>query len=243
MRVVVISLPASNERRTAISSQFADAELDCEFLDGIDGNTAGSALFESIDTDAYLLNTGRGPSNGEIGCFASHKAAWQRCVDINEPIVVLEDDATLLDNFPQALKTAGLLINDFGFIRLQHLRNYAKAPVKEAGGFTLYYCEKYAHGAVGYAISPAAANHLLRNSYSLTAPVDKFLQNFWQHELPLYCLLPESVEPGPLNAASTIAGRDKPGIDVWLGLRRIVHKMWRSVRTKWFNLQHQPPEF
>ena len=240
MRIVIISLPDSIERRAAATEQFATAGLEFEFFDGINGSTATDPLFEEIDHHQYLLNAGRPPSAGEIGCHASHRAVWQYCVELNEPLIVLEDDAKLGTNFSAAVNAADELIGEFNFIRLQPLRDAPKVKVCDSGIFTLYYCKKYPHGAVGYAINPAAASALVAHSRILTAPTDKFIKNFWQHGQAMYCLLPDSITPGLLNEDSTIAGRAKPKTGLGLGLQRSLYKICCAFRRASFNWRHQP---
>ncbi|WP_025452269.1 glycosyltransferase family 25 protein, partial [Helicobacter pylori] len=33
-------------------------------------------------------------SLGELGCYASHYSLWQKCIELNEAICILEDDIT-----------------------------------------------------------------------------------------------------------------------------------------------------
>jgi len=240
MRIVLISLPDSTERRDAARKQFGDTGLEFEFFDGINGRTATTPLFDSIDEASYLLNAGRLPSKGEIGCHASHRAVWKYCIDLDEPVIILEDDAKLESNFAAAAKQVETLISDYGFIRLQHLRHHPKKKVCNAGDFELFYCEKYPHGAVGYAVNPAAAKALYEHSSTLTAPADKFIKNFWQHGQPMYCLLPESITPGILNEESTIEGRDKPPSSLALRLKRIGFKLGSAIKRAAFNRAHGP---
>lgn len=236
----MISLPDSIERGAAATEQFAKAGLEFEFFDGINGSTATDPLFEEIDHHQYLLNAGRPPSAGEIGCHASHRAVWQYCLELNEPLIVLEDDAKLGTNFSAAVNAADELIGEFNFIRLQPLRDAPKVKVCDSGIFTLYYCKKYPHGAVGYAINPAAASALVAHSRILTAPADKFIKNFWQHGQAMYCLLPDSITPGLLNEDSTIAGREKPKARLGLSLQRSLFKIHCAFRRALFNWRHQP---
>ena len=236
----MISLPDSIERRAAATEQFATAGLEFEFFDGINGSTATDPLFEEIDHHQYLLNAGRPPSAGEIGCHASHRAVWQYCLELNEPLIVLEDDAKLGTNFSAAVNAADELIGEFNFIRLQPLRDAPKVKVCDSGIFTLYYCKKYPHGAVGYAINPAAASALVAHSRILTAPADKFIKNFWQHGQAMYCLLPDSITPGLLNEDSTIAGREKPKARLGLSLQRSLFKIHCAFSRALFNWRLQP---
>ncbi len=240
MRIVLISLPDSHERRAAATAQFAEAGLPFEFFDGINGSTATTPLFDAIDENLYLLNSGRLPSPGEIGCHASHRAVWEYCVELDEPVIVLEDDAKLEASFFAATNEISKLIDTYGFIRLQHLRDAPKVRVTEAGDFDLYYCKKYPHGAVGYAINPATAKAFVRHSKILTAPADKFIKDFWIHGQPMYCLLPESITPGILNEDSTISGRGKPRNSLSLQIKRVIFKLSSAIRRLLFNLKHQP---
>jgi len=240
MRIVLISLPGSTQRRAEATEQFATAGLEFEFFDGINGSTATDPLFEEIDQHQYLLNAGRPPSAGEVGCHASHRAVWQYCVELNEPLIVLEDDAKLDANFTAAVNAIDELIGEFNFIRLQNLRDAPKVKVCDSGVFTLYYCKKYPHGAVGYAINPTAASALVAHSRVLTAPADKFIKNFWQHGQALYCLLPDSITQGQLGEDSTIAGRQKPKTSIGLSLQRSLYKICCDFRRAAFNWRHQP---
>ena len=44
---------------------------------------------------------------GELGCFASHYLLWEKCLELNEPIVVIEDDAQLEECFDDSMKKYG----------------------------------------------------------------------------------------------------------------------------------------
>ncbi|WQW88797.1 glycosyltransferase family 25 protein [Helicobacter pylori] len=52
----------------------------------------------------------------EFGCYLSHYLLWKECVKLNQPVVILEDDATLESNFMQALEDC--LKSPFDFVRL-----------------------------------------------------------------------------------------------------------------------------
>ncbi|RVZ29379.1 glycosyltransferase family 25 protein [Helicobacter pylori] len=52
----------------------------------------------------------------EFGCYLSHYFCWKECVKLNQPVVILEDDAMLESNFMQALEDC--LKSPFDFVRL-----------------------------------------------------------------------------------------------------------------------------
>ncbi len=69
----------------------------------------------------------------EFGCYLSHYFLWKECVKLNQPVVILEDDATLESNFMQALEDC--LKSPFDFVRLYghywggHKTNLCTLPI------------------------------------------------------------------------------------------------------------------
>ena len=244
MRVYVINLESSVERRVRLGQRLAALGVNHEFFRAVDGRT-GSAAFESCDLTQYQLNTGRTPSDGEVGCYASHLRLWQRCVATNEPLVVMEDDAEPQPAFGEALEIARGLIARYGFLRFEYDGPGQPArtrPVEAVGAFTAHYFVKYPYGAMCYALSPAVARAFVAASRELRAPVDQFIKRCWEHGQPLYGLLPYTVREGPLAAASTIRARAKQALPPRLRARRMLHKIGTRFRRIAFNLRrlHAP---
>ncbi len=69
----------------------------------------------------------------EFGCYLSHYFLWKECVKLNQPVVILEDDATLESHFIQALEDC--LKSPFDFVRLYghywggHKTNLCALPI------------------------------------------------------------------------------------------------------------------
>ncbi len=69
----------------------------------------------------------------EFGCYLSHYLLWKECVKTDQPVVILEDDATLEPNFMQALEDC--LKSPFDFVRLYghywggHKTNLCALPI------------------------------------------------------------------------------------------------------------------
>ncbi|HDZ9284767.1 TPA: glycosyltransferase family 25 protein, partial [Vibrio cholerae] len=93
MKIYVISLKNSLDRRASIEQQMTSHGLKFEFFDAIDGRIdPPHPLFANYDyTKRLWLTSGKMPMRGELGCYASHYLLWQKCVELNAPIVVLED--------------------------------------------------------------------------------------------------------------------------------------------------------
>jgi glycosyl transferase family 25 len=240
MRVHVINLEGSVERRAAMQRSLGTLGVDYEIFRAVEGR-AGSAAFDAYDLVQYQLNTGRAPSDGEVGCYASHLLLWQHCVATDEPLVVMEDDAEPLPTFAAALEAAQGLIGRYGYLRFEDDGPGHPArtrAVETVGAFTAHYFVKCPYGALSYALSPAVARAFIAMSRELRAPVDQFIRRCWVHRQPLYGLLPYSVRGGPYIADSTIGARTKEPLPAGLRARRALHKVGTGFRRAAFNWLH-----
>lgn len=82
MRIFVISIASAADRREAAVRQPNAAGL--EFVDAVERAADAFRYFDGHDRRLYKLNTGRTPLPGEIGCYASHKALWNRCIRFSD---------------------------------------------------------------------------------------------------------------------------------------------------------------
>ena len=107
----------------------------------------------------------------EMGCFASHYLLWKKCVDLDEPIMVLEDDIEFLAPVP------ALRFRDF--IYLGKLPTYVGRTVMDTLPTSLhevYYPFKCAVCTFAYGVTPDGARKLI-NAAQRTAvyTVDNFM--------------------------------------------------------------------
>ena len=69
-------------------------DWDVEIFWGTNGNTLSLDSWKEIGVTP-LLHKGSMNKLGMWGCFFSHFALWNKCVELNEPIIVLEHDAVI----------------------------------------------------------------------------------------------------------------------------------------------------
>ena len=210
MKLYVISLPDAEERREQATVQLADAGIPFEFFDAVCGEQAmAERYFERCDDDEWLLNTGREVTLAEIGCFASHRSMWQKCVELDEPIMIMEDDFQLLPDFADVVNQVARNIDEFGFIRLQDEMRARRERVAKQGQFTLWRYTKAPHLTMCNAITPEVAQRFVEMTRVAYEPVDVFLKKFWEHGQPVYGLTPYTVTESRLSRKSCIPDRDK----------------------------------
>ncbi|MCW8955884.1 MAG: glycosyltransferase family 25 protein [Gammaproteobacteria bacterium] len=225
MRLYVISLKESQDRRAKVDTQLKRANIEYEFFDGIRVHNGIEGYFESYNEQQYLINCGRLATAGEIGCYASHLELWRKCVELNQPIMIMEDDFCIEDEFSSAMSHVEKLINDYGYIRLQTEFRGKKIKAKETAGFTLYYYTKMPHSLMCYAINPKVAQTLIDNSKNLTAPVDVVIKKIWQHQIPMFGLAPYPVRECDEENVSTIQGRVSKKKSIRIKLLRLLTKV------------------
>lgn len=103
---------------------------------------------------------------GEIGCFDSHYRLWQRCVDLNEPILIFEDDVTISRKFYNVNWEDVLSVAFSHTKKMIKYQHFLDSPTGEPKAEDYYQSSMPGNG--GYAIKPHAAKILVdeyKNSY------------------------------------------------------------------------------
>lgn len=235
MRVFVISLEDAEKRRAQVESQMRWAGIEFSFFDALSGDDGFEPHFEAYDQRQYILRTGRVATPGEIGCFASHRALWKRCVALGTPVMIMEDDCRLRDLFPEAFRETRRLVGHYGFIRLQTESRAESRKVGDAGRFSLHRYTKAPHSLACYALTPRVASALVATSSTLSAPADVFVKRFWDHGQQLYGLQPYAVLESALSERSHIGARPKADKSLGLQAARLLEKGREEIRRQSFN--------
>ena len=121
---------------------------------------------------------------GARGCAASHIYLWQKCVELQEPIVILEHDAMVLKPWPEIDWTHVLHLDYEGSIKRRVWRNISDKyqEVKENSVFRMGFVPfdlplaTCMNCTYAYAIKPSAAQLLLESVYRVGFyPVDRMI--------------------------------------------------------------------
>ncbi|AFI04665.1 glycosyltransferase family 25 protein [Helicobacter cetorum] len=137
----------------------------------------------------YLLSIkwhGKELSHSEIACYYSHYLLWQKCIELQKPIVVLEDDVSLHSNFYEGLKA--IQTSGFDYVRLMHLKNAKLKSQAKTKSLKPYFKQllqdTYGLGAQGYFITPKAASRFIKASKIFVVPVDFLMDAYFYHQVP-----------------------------------------------------------
>jgi len=232
--VVVISLRESTARRASVARQLDPTGLPWRIFDAIKPSALPAPPAE-YDQRRRLNFTGYPMSEGEIGCFLSHRAVWREVVARRKPCLVLEDDFAFAEGRDLAAVLALIAphLADFGFIRLNGIFPVRSKPVRRLGesGLAIVKTCGDPAGTLAYVVTPRAAGRLLETSASFFVPVDDFLAWGWRHRLGIF-----SLRPYPILDAAALPGairdRAKPRLGTAAKLSREIYRAPIGIRKR-----------
>ncbi|CCF80694.1 glycosyltransferase family 25 protein [Helicobacter bizzozeronii] len=214
-------------------AQEGDLKLQFQIFDAIDKHSDyfKSGLIENSYSPKWLKESewfrgmhGRELLPEELGCYASHYMLWLKCIELNHPIVVLEDDVMLKPNFYESV--AHCVQSPFDFVRLfatfweiktkrsaiahiggsQVLPTDPKVEVILKEHFYLSAFDVFAASA--YYLTPKAAKAFVSASLHFTEPADNLLSLVHAHKIPNFTYIPLSAGFSKYHTISTITSDD-----------------------------------
>lgn len=229
IKVFIINLENATERRKNMQQEilkFKNTIFDFSFFEAVD---AKNALQMQKFTKYYQKTLakivhGRELYGGEIACYASHFSLWEKCIVLDEPIVILEDDVILFEYFQKGIEE--IIKSDYSFVRLFALfdprkniypKNHALVVKKIKLG-----------GTQGYYLEPSAAKALVKYSQKWLSPVDDFLDRYFVHGLPAVVCEPYLLQEQIVE--SMIGNRNKKPKGIFKFTREIMRIYWNVLR-------------
>ncbi len=188
-------------------------------------------VFDAIDkfkAEEFLLSNGvvHNPrmNSAALGCFASHYALWEKCVELGESIVILEHDAVFETSVPKMrFKDIICLSKQAEQMSAEYTKQLRERNVK-AGE---YYLPRFAmYGACGYAVTPCGAAKLIREARTNGIRVaDLFMK---KSIVDICYLFPPVVRVK--NSFSTIVNKPYPRVNM-KGFREYTEDT--SIKNAW----------
>lgn len=174
----------------------------------------------------------------EMACFASHLALWEKCVELDKPIFILEDDvdftAYLWDGAQDIARSK------YEYVRFCWI-NFKK---------TMLVNDKFAFGTRtilgtgGYYITPQGAKKLIANAKQIYLPVDYYISISYIHGAVEMVYMRPLVKLNALSDNTTIKDRNlqkskayKKRYKKFVILREL-HRIYWQLRSICFALTH-----
>lgn len=213
IETLIIHLARATARRAQVDALLAGTPYPAGVIAAVDGREMSAAHKAAVVSDQPLF-TPKYPfalSDGEVGCFLSHRAAWRAIVDGGlDAGLILEDDLALVTGFDAAVACAAQNVADLGYVQFQ-VREIAESTVAVQGDNV-----RILQPAVtplrtsAQMVSRGAAQKLLDLTAQIDRPVDTFLQSHWHTGLHLCCVVPSGVEDRTAQTGGSTISTRKP---------------------------------
>lgn len=236
LRVFVIGLERVPERAARVSRRLDELGVRHVVFPAVDGARGEHLSWRNYDAAACLRAFGAPLLPAEIGCYASHYALWQQCVNDNVPVLIMEDDVDIKDGFSDSVTLAKQLLVRCPLIRLAGLLDRPFRVIECHGDRTLV---RYLRGPLGsqaYMLSPSGAADLLRGAQQWLESVDLYMDRFWLHGVVPHAIHPFQVfHEKDAELKSTIGDRlvKRKGLNKF---RREMRRVRDTLARHWFNL-------
>ncbi|MGF1751226.1 glycosyltransferase family 25 protein [Vibrio cionasavignyae] len=236
MKVVVISLKKAVERRERVTSIMAKKGIRFDFFDAIDGRIGLPEDLQHCPDDMHrIIFRSRPLSLGEKGCFASHYRLWQQCVELNQPILILEDDFYPTDSFDSALSQIDETFKELEYLKIETFITPFCKLQKPTNTLQLSLLLDNSKGATGYALSPSGAKKLLAHAERWTCAVDNYISYSYIHGVTNFGLTePAIFAPHDLGTYIQL-GENTKKTPLYFKLTRELHRFYRFVRLSAYN--------
>jgi GR25 family glycosyltransferase involved in LPS biosynthesis len=233
----VISLERAAARRPQVERILQMCPIPCQRLAAVDGAALSDAELQAVYSPQLFRPHNPFPrSIGNIGCFLSHRRAWQRLLnDGLSAALILEDDVELDPGFKASL--------DFA-LKVFRPGDYVQFQVRDIGeGHPCLVSDGY-HALVSPVVAPLrtsaqlvtreAAERLLDTSQRIDRPVDAFLQMTWVTGVPIRIVVPSGIhEVSAAVGGSIISSEPRTIRDrFWRGILRPVYRMRIALMSR-----------
>ena len=192
MRVYVLNLARAVERRRAIREAAAMHGISLSMVEAVDGRSLTAAQRDLVDHQRRKRISPFPLTDGEIGCWLSHRRALEALVASGDSMAaVVEDDVCFTPDFVSVLGAIHSHGGIFDLITLH--RNEARRERfvecrRLLPGIALGRIGYMQTGNVGYVITRRAAKKFLAATPRLVHAVDKEMHRFWASGLDIYAL-------------------------------------------------------
>lgn len=242
--IFVINLAGSIERKAHIRAELDAVKVNYQLFDAVDGRTSTLALLDKYDDGLSQKYRCKSLSRGQLGCYASHYLLWEKCVELNRPIIVLEDDIVLdRGRFTEFYHLAPTLPACYECIRLfdNHCRHVSVRDVGELGSLALTRSSKGHMRGMGYFLTPAGAQKFLKASSRWYMAVDIYMDRFWVNGVEPFGVRPGLVSIDPLFDSDIGYAAESPKRAFKSRFQRELFNLAENIRRFYHNIRYRHP--
>lgn len=223
-KIFVISMRSAAERRRIFTGGTIPKSIGWEFFD------AHEKLHPDLhyDEDKAIIAKGRPLTAGELGCYSSHYALWEKLAeDDAEQYLILEDDILVDWSFIKPL-----IAEDHGEAGRDYIRLYYKKPAPARILETDFICRTtrlieisgFCFGTQAYLLTKNGAHRFMAHTRQVVRPIDDQMDRSWIHGIPNLAVFPFPVLERSVPSAIGTSRFDQYQIPQRLKLRRFLSR-------------------
>jgi len=170
MKAFVITI-VDNEKSVKVADRCirsaANFGIDVNKFKAITPKDNPELIFNTLNLPTRLFRDQYSRYLNVLSCFLSHYHLWLKCIEIEQPIIVFEHDAVVVDEIP--------INKPFDKFLSLGKPSYGNFKIAPKLGVNQLFSKRYLPGAHAYIVKPSAANALVKASESYARPADVFL--------------------------------------------------------------------
>ncbi|WP_169902832.1 glycosyltransferase family 25 protein [Paraferrimonas sedimenticola] len=198
--VLVINMTANQQRWQSISGQLDALGLPYQRVEAVVGKELSETELANIyQSKANRAKYHKALNAGEIGCYMSHIACWERMLELGwDWALILEDDALLQNNLLSCIDALPKIQAPWDCIKLS-CGSRQKSVLQRthlATDCQLTQARKLNATTTGQFVSRQGAQKLLAHALPIARPVDTDMQYWFEKDLIVF-----GFEPLPVTSA------------------------------------------
>lgn len=186
IKTYVICLDKKKEERCDINfPQLQPYFSDINWFNAIDTDTINindyihpmvKVTMENKISDSYFFIQGK----GTVGCALSHLECMKRCIEDDEPIIIIEDDVTITNKQSVIIEESlSKIPGDADFVSLLNIPftkySFTNCKTREYNSMWNKIYGPNFHGLQMYYITPRGCEIVLRDAYPIYTHIDQFI--------------------------------------------------------------------
>lgn len=206
----------SVNRRIRMENALNKACIPFDFIEAIDSTVPNFLYSERSNEELTRKRFGYKLVDNEVACFSSHHLAWEKCLEVNEPILILEDNCDLLPEFFEVFPHFETLVQKYDFLKLAATKPKSFKLISTVNDkINVVRFKKRTCGIMGYVLTPHAASSFIKNAIQFIEPVDDYMEKPYKHGIATYVLRPDIVKRADIPSTIGNSRKDKSDVRAW----------------------------
>lgn len=182
-KIYYINLDRSKERNDFIQKQLKSLNQEWIRIPAVNGSDLDEKIVEQAGRNQSLVMSLVKPNAGQVGCFLSHRKAWEIIKEQEEDFaILLEDDIVIHKELFDEIDDILNCISTDDYIDLSGIKG--KMIFEKNKILTKFVTP--AHGTIGQIVGKGAAKNLYANMSEYMTAVDNMLRFVYIYKVPIW---------------------------------------------------------